>query len=147
MNPQNRYQESAIHLFKWISKTPWLPAQKAAAFVNHKGTFKEECSHMQKHMFYFASANEASVPPLTTPKYLGNIPAMCVYPLWILSHCYCFCYTFSITSCCFPPTQLRTKRKKESLCLAIKGPIYCIWKPPHQRQFLRSLHSPCTCLT
>lgn len=120
---------------------------KAAAFVNHKGPFKAQCSHMEKHMFYFASAKETSLPALPLPPHisLGNIPAMCVYPLWILSHCYCFCYTFSITTCCFPPTQLR--KKERSLCWAMKGPIYCIWKLPHRRQALKSIYRPCTCLT
>lgn len=92
-------------------------SSKAAAFVNHKGPFKAQCSHMGKHMFYFASAKEASLPP---PKSLGNIPAMCVHPLWILSHCYCFCYTFSITSCCFPPTQLRKKKERKKAFLSHK---------------------------
>lgn len=120
---------------------------KAAAFVNHKGPFKAQCSHMEKHMFYFASAKETSLPALPLPPHisLGNIPAMCVYPLWILSHCYCFCYTFSITTCCFPPTQLR--KKERSLCWAMKGPIYYIWKLPHRRQALKSIYRPCTCLT
>lgn len=100
---------------------------------------------MEKPVF-FASAKEASLPPPC--KYLGNIPAIRVYPLWILSRCHCFCYTFSITSRCFPPTQLRKKekKKKQSLCGAIKGPIYCIWKLLCQRQSLQSLRRPCTCL-
>lgn len=112
--PPNLQIDAKSLQYTYLSEFPKFcgyDSSNAAAFVNHKGPFKAQCSHMEKHMFYFASAREASLPP---PKSLGNIPAMCVYPLWILSHCYCFCYTFSITSHCFPPTQLGKKRKERT---------------------------------
>lgn len=115
-NLPNRCQEPAIHLLKVNFQNCGYTSSKAAAFVNHKGPFKAQCSHMEKHMFYLASAKETSLPP-PTPKYSGNIPAMCVPIMDSFSLLLLF-YTFSITSCCFPPTHLK---KKKSLFEPQKG--------------------------
>ena len=146
---QNTCQESAVHLLKvnfpnsvaisiqkqlllWIIKDLSKPSVH---------TWRSTCSTLP--LPKKLTACPPRPPPPNIP--LWNIPAICVYPLWILSHCYCFRYTFSITTCCLPPTQLR--KKERSLCWAMKGPIYCIWKLSHWRQALKGVYKPCTCLT
>lgn len=91
----------------------------------------------------------ATAPP--PHKYLGNIPAICVYPLWILSHCYCFCYTFCITSCCFSPTQLRKKKKKKEETKPLSSHkranlLYMKTILSKASKSLKRLYRPCTCL-
>lgn len=121
-NLPNRCQEPAIHLLKVNFPNYGYTSSKAAAFVNHKGPFKAQCSHMEKHMFYLASAKETSLPP-PTPKYLGNIPAMCVPIMDSFSLLLLF-YTFSITSCCFPPTQLKKEKRKKAFLSHRRANLY-----------------------
>lgn len=80
---------------------------KEAAFVLHKWPFKSLCSHMEKaHTPLCLTA---------TPKVLGKHSSNVCVPIMDSFSSLLLCYTFSITSCCFPCTQPWKKKKREKV--------------------------------
>lgn len=87
---------SGVCSIPFLSEFPKLCGyinSKAAAFVNHKGPFKAQCSHTEKHMFYFASAKETSLPALPLPP--------TTYPWEIFQQCVCTHYGFFLIATAF----------------------------------------------